>query len=64
MLLSGFSAILSSLIRLSMRSILSSVLISTSIQESRPFIVGDKTAPGMLNLDEIAMLVAEARAEP
>jgi protein-disulfide isomerase len=28
------------------------------------FIVGDKTAPGMLNLDEIAMLVAEARAEP
>ena len=28
------------------------------------FIVGDKTAPGMLNLDEIATLVAEARAEP
>ena len=28
------------------------------------FIVGDKTAPGMLNLDEITMLVAEARAEP
>ena len=28
------------------------------------FIVGDKTAPGMLNLDEIAILVAEARAEP
>ena len=28
------------------------------------FIVGDKTAPGMLNLDEIAMLVAEARAKP
>ena len=28
------------------------------------FIVGDKIAPGMLNLDEIAMLVAEARAEP
>ena len=28
------------------------------------FIVGDKTAPGMLNLDEIAMLVAAARAEP
>ena len=28
------------------------------------FIVGDKTAPGMLSLDEITMLVAEARADP
>ena len=28
------------------------------------FIVGDKTAPGMLSLDEITTLVAEARADP
>jgi protein-disulfide isomerase len=28
------------------------------------FIVGDKTAPGMLSLDEITLLVAEARANP
>ena len=28
------------------------------------FIVGDQTAPGMLSLDEITLLVAEARANP
>ncbi len=28
------------------------------------FIVGDKTAPGMLSLDEITLLVAEARSNP
>ena len=28
------------------------------------FIVGDKTAPGMLSFDEITMLVAEARTDP
>ena len=40
-------------------------LLALDVQSGTPaFIVVDKTAPGMLSLDEITTLVAEARADP